>query len=162
MVYIQGLFLYITLLFKNNKQVFFVRRYLVEKIWLTFFLLLLFFALVQIVKSRACFFAIYFVLLGSFSNVLVSHVNGGKMPVFFDHVSSHYVDRVIESDRHQNGNDDTKLAFLSDIIVLNKIGHIISVGDVLIFLALITPFFILVRRSTYHFLITRYMYPILL
>lgn len=97
------------------------------------FALILLFACVRETKSKIIVCALWFIFLGILGNQVVVGVNGGRMPVFMES------NEPIESSRHQRGGEHTKLKILGDFIPVESIESIVSIGDVLITLAVGIP-----------------------
>lgn len=101
---------------------------------LLFFLL---FVLVREIKNKNMMIIVGFCMIGICANYVAKNVNHGRMPVFMKEVS--HADRVFlaQSRVHQIGNEQTRLKFLTDIIVLKNQNAVWSIGDLCIGVSLL-------------------------
>lgn len=110
-----------------------------QTIFLYSMMLLLFFLLAKNLKNVSIVVGLWFCFYGVVGNQLAVIVNDGKMPVFMDKISDD--DRVIlrSSTRHVEGDSRTRFKFLSDIIHLEYLDRVLSIGDILMMIAIIIP-----------------------
>lgn len=101
--------------------------------------LLLFFFLVQQIKNAAIVIGLWIIFCGIVGNQMVVTANKGRMPVFIENISAENRIALQGSTRHQQGDDQTRLKILSDRIVIGKLDRFVSIGDIVMTIALVVP-----------------------
>lgn len=101
--------------------------------------LLLFFLLAQNIKNTAVVFGLWLIFCGIVGNQLVVVTNNGRMSVFVEDVSHENRIALQNSTRHQEGGDQTRFKLLADIIDIERLERIVSIGDILMTMAVVLP-----------------------
>jgi predicted tellurium resistance membrane protein TerC len=110
-----------------------------QAIFLYSMMLLLFFLLAKSLKNMTIIVGLWLCFYGVVGNQLVVTANGGKMPVYMENVSDE--DRIMlrSSVRHTEGDSHTRFRLLSDIIHIEHWDRVVSIGDVLMIIAVVVP-----------------------